>query len=234
MYESLRGRVSRIISVGVSSVIGAIEGISPEGVMEEAISEVNAAVQDVKDELGRVLAAKHMANKRLAEKNIRHEELDGKIAVAVAESRDDLAEAGISHQLDIEAQLPILRETVEDLNRKENELNSYISALHAKKREMQEELARLRSTRKSAPAGQGESSSPSAATGAGLGNVSTVDRKVSQASSAFERIMAQQTGLPSASPASLSDQAKLAELDQLNRANRINERLMALKATRKE
>lgn len=231
MYENLRGRVGRIISVGVSSIIGAIEGLSPEGIMEEAIQEVNAATQDVKDELGRVLAAKHMANKRVAEKTHRHDELNEQIAVAVTESRDDLAEAGIAQQLDIEAQLPVLKETLDDLARKEAELNSYTSALAAKKREMQEELARLRAAKTSAPASH--AGEKTAAAGGNLGDVSGVDRKVSQASSAFERILSQQTGLMPNSPANLSDQAKLAELDKLNRDNRIRERLMAIKAARK-
>lgn len=231
MYEKLRGRVSRIISVGVSSVMGAIEGLSPEGVMEETISEVNEAVLEVGDELGRVLAAKHMANKRLTEKTARHEELDEKIAFAVAESRDDLAEAGIAHQLDIEAQLPILRETVEDLNRKEQELHSYISALKAKKREMQEELARLRASRAATLTAAQDAGGTAAAGNPALGDVSSVGRKVANATSAFDRILAHQTGLP-ASSANLSDQAKLAELDQLNRDNRIKERLLAVKAAR--
>lgn len=233
MYENLRGRVSRIISAGVSAVIGAVEGLSPEAVMEEAIGEVNEAVQDVKDELGRVLASKHMANKRLSEKNARYDELDGKIALAVGEGRDDLAEAGIAHQLDIEAQLPVLKETLDDLDKKEGELNSYISALNAKKREMQDELAKLRaakaaSTRpESAAAGD-----PDAASGGK--NIGEVDRKVSRAASAFERLLARETGLPRNDSASLTDQAKLAELDKLNRENRIKERLMAVKAARKE
>ncbi len=230
MYEKLRGRVSRIISVGVSSVIGAIKGISPEGVMEEAIAEVNSAIHDVSDELGRILAAKHMANKRLAEKTAKHEELESKIALAVAENRDDLAEAGISHQLDIEAQFPILRDTVDDLSRKENELNSYIAALKAKKREMQEELAKLRASRSAAaPGAEGGAGTPGAAR---LGDVSSINRKVGEASSAFERILAQQTGIPSTAT-TLSDQSKLAELDQLNRDNRVKERLLAVKAARK-
>lgn len=227
MYENLRGRVSRIISVGISAVVGAVEGLSPEGVMEEAIQEINEAAQEVNDERGRVIASNYMANKRLKEKQASHEELERKIAVAVAESRDELAEAGIARQLDIEAQIPVLKEAADDLAAKETELNSFIAALNAKKREMQEDLAKLRASRAKSGSPVGTENGGNAKSGA---DMSAVDKKVARAASTFERIMAQQTGLPGAESASLTDQAKLAELDKLNRENRIRERLMAVKA----
>ncbi|MDR1611224.1 MAG: PspA/IM30 family protein [Planctomycetota bacterium] len=228
MYENLRGRVSRIISAGISSVIGSVEGLGPEAVMEEAIQEVNEAAGEVRAELGRTLAAKHLANKRLTEKNALHAELDDKIGVAVREKRDDLAEAGIAQQLDIEAQLPVLRETVGELSRKEQELESYVAALGAKKREMQEELSEFRKAKSATEGVAGRTDAPDAANKADLG---AVDRKVSRASSAFERIMGRETGLPAAAGTSLSEKAKLVELDQLNRDNRIRERLFAIKAS---
>ncbi len=234
MYDKLRGRVGRIISAGVSSIIGAIEGLSPEAIMEEAIQEVDEAAQEVRDELDRVLAAKHMAKKRLDEKNARHSVLDTQIATAVAEGRDDLAEAGIASQLDIEAQLPVLGETVGELEAKEKELHSFTSALAARKREMREELARLRSAKAAAPSESARAGAPAKPGAAPLpGDIAAAGRKANQASSAFERIMAKESGLPSSAP-SLSDQAKLAELDKLSRDNRIKERLAAVKAARKD
>lgn len=225
MSESISSRVGRIISVGVSAIVGAMEGLSPEGVMEEAIREVDEAALEVKAELGKVIASRHMANKRLMEKSVLHEDLNKKIALAVSESRDDLAEAGIARQLDIEAQMPVLRETVDDLTQKETELTSYIAALGAKRREMQEELAKLRAVQ--AQAGSSTQSTPA-------GPSSSADKKVSQAASTFERVMARQTGLPGIGNVTPAEQAKLLELDKLNRDNRIKERLMVFKAGREE
>ena len=51
-----------------------------------------------------------------------------------------LAEAAIAQQLDIEAQIPVLEATIADSGSKEKELEGYITALQAKKREMQDEL----------------------------------------------------------------------------------------------
>lgn len=233
MYENLRGRVSRIISVGVSAVIGAIEGLSPEMVMEEAIQEVEDAAREVRDELDRVLAARHMAQKRLDEKNAHRRELDGQIAVAVAEGRDDLAEAGIAQQLDIEAQLPVLNETLTDLAGKERELHSFISALDAKKREMGEELVKLRRAKAAAaPAAQAGAGGTAGAPGKLPGDVAGAGRKASTAASAFDRIMARESGLPQTFDASMADRAKLADLSKLARENRIKERLAAFKAAK--
>ena len=231
MYENLRGRVSRIISAGMSSIVNAFEGLSTEGMLEEAIREVDDAGGEVRNELDHLLASRHMAQKRLEEKTARLDELEEQIAVAVREDRDDLAEAGIAQQMDIEAQLPILNDTITQLNKKETELHSFISALEAKKREMREEMTRLRAVRASdaSAAADGAPQKPGTP-----GAVNQVKRKVSQAASAFERIISRETGLPGDAPAHLNDEAKLAELAKLSRENRIEERLAAFKAAKGE
>ena len=49
--------------------------------------------------------------------------------------RDDLAEAGIAEQMDIEARLPILENTIADCAAQEKELEGFIAALQAKTRD---------------------------------------------------------------------------------------------------
>lgn len=229
MYDNLRSRVSRIISVGVSAVIGAIEGLSPEGVMEEAIREVEEAMHEVRAELDRVLSSRHIANKQLIEKNNALQELEAQIQVAVNENRDDLATAGIAKQLDIEAQIPVLSDTLADLNAKERELHSFIEALDAKRREMKAELATLRKNKPASPASADarDGQSPAAP---GADNVRHIARKADNAVSTFERIMARESNLPLLEGSSLDQGAKLADLSKLSRENRIKERLAAIKA----
>ena len=60
--------------------------------------------------------------------------------MALTNERDDLAEAAVSNQLDIEAQIPILEHTITECGENERELEGYITALQAKKREMKDEL----------------------------------------------------------------------------------------------
>ncbi len=103
MKEKITGRVSRIISGGFNALLDAVENAAPEAVMEQALREIDEAIEEVRNELGKVIADKHMANSRLIQVNGKCEELAEKIERAVEENRDDLAEVAISQQLDIEA-----------------------------------------------------------------------------------------------------------------------------------
>jgi phage shock protein A len=222
MSESIASRVGRIISGSVNAVVTAVENVAPEIVLEEAIREVDSAIDQVRQELGKVSVAKHLANKRLAEENGKHETLAEQIATAIEQAREDLAEAGIAKQLDIEAQIPVLEAAITDAVSKEKELEGYIQALQAKKREMNEELKsflELKQQTAAMPVGEAGSAS------------SSLSAKVAKAESAFDRIIEKQTGLAGrAGSTDTESAAKLAELEELSRQNRIKERLAAFKA----
>ncbi len=221
MRESLTTRVGRIVSGSLNALMEAVENAVPEAVMEEAIREIEGAIDEVRAELGRVVANKHLANSRLTEENRKHKDLSGKIDVAVKEARDDLAEAAIASQLDIEAQIPVLQATISECAEQERELEGYIQALQAKRREMQEDLREYRHSRqeKPGPVIPGVQSSPS-----------YVEGKVEKAGSAFDRVLEKSTGMGSMSrPVDRVSAAQLAELEDLARRNRIQERLAAVK-----
>lgn len=224
MQESIAARVGRIVSGSLNALVGALENTAPETVMAEAIREIDGAIDDVRAELGRAVAAKHLANSRLAEENRRHQALTAQIESAVAQGRDDLAEAGIAGQLDIEAQIPVLERTIAEHAERERELEGYVRALQAKKREMQDELQEFLAARRAAGTAAGEA-------GLGLAQGAGVDARVAKAEQAFDAILRRQAGI---GPAGRSQDpglaAKLAELEELARGNRIRERLAALKA----
>lgn len=229
MKESLIGRVGRIISGSFNSLIDVIENAAPETVMSEAIREIDAAIDDVRVELGRVVAGKHLANRRLMEENRKHEDLGEKIELAVKEGRDDLAEAAISRQIDIEAQIPVLEATINDSGNNEKELEGYITALQAKKREMKEELRQYRESMKETTTFSSSNSDT------GIEASSDVERKVAKAESAFERIAEKATGIPGGGRmADRQTATKLAELEEMARENRIQERLAAIKGNVQE
>lgn len=226
MSESLTGRVGRIISGSLNALVDAVENASPETVMEQAIREVDLVVDDVRVELGRVVASKHLANKRLMDENQKHEDLAEKVELAVNQGRDDLAEAAISQQLDIEVQIPVLETTISECTNNEKELESYISALQAKKREMKEELLQFRQAQKESVAARPEGQSGSAAS-TGSNNAQS---RAEKAGSAFDRVFEKATGVPAGSqPSDRSTASQLAELEELARNNRIQERLAAIK-----
>lgn len=223
MKERLISRIGRIISGSFNSLLDAIENAAPETVMAEAIREIDAAIEDVRAEMGRTVANKHLANNRLMEENKRHEDLAEKIELAVNNQRDDLAEAAVAQQLDIEAQIPILEATIKECSDQEKELEGYINALLAKKRQMQEELRVYQKSRTDNPVG--DESAPSRDTAG-----DSVDGRVRKAESAFERIMEKATGLPGTPGGDRKTAVQLAELESMARKNRIQERLAAVKS----
>jgi phage shock protein A len=222
MSESLSSRVGRIIAGSFHALIDAVENAAPENVMEQAIREIESAIADVRVDLGKVEAQRHLSAKRLAEEGSRHELLSDQAQLALQQGRDDLASAAVERQIDIEAQLPILESRLTELAEDKGRLEGYISALLAKKREMREALSELRRAQ--------EQSGPPAGTPGAVANRDSAQARADRATDAFDRIFQRQTGLNGTRGASDRNAAQLAELEELARRNRIQERLAELKA----
>ena len=220
MSETLSRRVGRLVSGGFHALIDAAENLAPEAVMNESIREIERAVDEVRAELGKVLAQKHLAAKKMADESNRHEAIDANLQAAVDAGRDDLAEAGIAEQMDIEARLPILENTIADCAAQEKELKGFIAALQAKKREMQQQLQDWRAAQQSVGAGK--------AAGGNGSDLNRIARDAEKSGNAFDRVMGRQNSVHSSTDA--AQLAKLKELEDLSRNNRIAERLAALKA----
>ncbi|NRQ41843.1 PspA/IM30 family protein [Rheinheimera sp. YQF-2] len=219
MSESITRRVARLVSGSVNALVDAVENSAPETVMEQAIRELDVAIADTRSELGQQVAQKHLASKKLMEENSRYEALASQLEVAVANGRDDLAEAGIAEQMDIEARIPILEAAITDGTAREKELEGFVQALQAKKREMQAEL------RSFVQAQQASSQAASAAAQRG----DTAADRAGRASDAFGRVLEKASGI-AGRDTNLGNAGKLAELEDLARKNRVAERLAALKA----
>ena len=220
MSETLSRRVGRLVSGGFHALIDAAENLAPEAIMNESIREIERAVDEVRAELGKVLAQKHLAAKKMADESNRHEAIDANLQAAVDAGRDDLAEAGIAEQMDIEARLPILENTIADCAAQEKELEGFIAALQAKKREMQQQLQDWRAAQQSMGTGK---------TAGGNGSdLNRIAHDAEKSGNAFDRVMGRQNSVHSSTDA--AQLAKLKELEDLSRNNRIAERLAALKA----
>ena len=220
MSETLSRRVGRLVSGSFHALIDAAENLAPETVMNESIREIERAVDEVRAELGKVLAQKHLAAKKMADESNRHEAIDANLQAAVDAGRDDLAEAGIAEQMDIEARLPVLENTIADCAAQEKELEGFIAALQAKKREMQQQLQDWRAAQQSVGAGK--------AAGGNGSDLNRIARDAEKSGNAFDRVMGRQNSVHSSTDA--AQLAKLKELEDLSRNNRIAERLAALKA----
>jgi phage shock protein A len=224
MAESLRIRVGRIIAGGAHALLDKIEDAAPEAMMEQAIRGVAEVIDEVRAELGKVAANRHLAQQQHATLNKAHLDLAENVEHAIAEGREDLARAAVGRQLDIEAQLPVLENTLANLGKEETELKGYSEALLAKKREMQGALDSFRASRARAASPAGPASTASPARG-----------KLDDATNAFDKVFARHTGMTIMEHgASLEEAGKLKELDDMVRQNKINERLAQLKATKGE
>ncbi|SHF37109.1 phage shock protein A (PspA) family protein [Microbulbifer donghaiensis] len=218
MKEGLVKRISRLISASANALVDSVENATPQLVMEQAIREIDDAIAEVRDQLGKAEAAKYLSSKTLNDENNRHSALAEQIDIAVKESRDDLAEAAIAKQMDIEAQLPVLEKAIADADAEISELNAYIGALQGKKRDMREQLRDF--VVASEHAGNG-------ASGEQRGSSRSTADKVDQAEGAFSRVL-ENAGVPTTQ--SSADASKLAELEELARNNRIKERLAKIKS----
>ncbi|MBL8587574.1 MAG: hypothetical protein JNK46_03510, partial [Methylobacteriaceae bacterium] len=149
------------------------------------------------------------------------QQLTEKAQFALGQERDDLAEAALSRQVDLEAQIPLLEATRAEAEAEEAKLESCVAALVARKAEMEADLAAFESARRSAIF---EECAPERDKG--------VEKRVAAAEGAFDRAMKAQDGAGGPTRADRDTAGKLAELDRLGRHAKIAERLAALKAMR--
>jgi phage shock protein A len=221
MADSLRTRVARVIAGGAHALLDKIEDAAPVAMLEQSVREVDEVTDEVRAELGRAVANRHLAQQQHVHLNSEHHQLAAALATALAEKRDDLARSAIARQLDIEAQLPILEASLSQLAQEEKELSGFVDALLGKKREMEKAIRDFEASReraRSAVPGQGAP-----------GNA--VAGRLDAAQSAFDRTYQRQTGLdPASRNSSLEQAARIRELNDLVRENKISERLAALKS----
>ena len=221
MKESIRSRITRIISGTANSIVSKIEGLAPEAILEQAIREVDGAIDEVRVELGRVIAQKHHVTKAMSRLNDEHGKLDGQVETALGQERKDLAEAAISRQVDIEDQLPALENQIADIAIQEKELNQAVTGLLAKRHEMEEELFAFKKTRKEAARASGEG----VVSGPG-GSKGTPGADAEKAEKAFKRVLEDATGVRRGDLRTDDEErAKLVELADLSRKAKIEARL---------
>lgn len=221
MADTLRQRVSRVIAGGAHALLDKIEDAAPVAMLEQSVREVEGIADEVRSELGRTVANRHLAQQQHLNLNKEHELLGASIQEALNNGREDLTKPAIARQIDIEAQLPVLEGSLAELAAQEKELTGFVDALMGKMREMQTAIREFEQTRQQADS----------AANRGAGIATPVGAKLHAAQSAFDRTYQRQTGLDAAGRgATLEQAAKLKELGELVRENKINERLAALKA----
>ena len=219
MSESLVLRVKRLISGSVNGIVDALETNNAEVVMREAVREIERATDDVREELARTMSTRHQTNRLLERSKTKLAELGERAKLAVDQARDDLAEAALSRQLDLEAEIPVHEAKIVELTAKQTELEGYVAGLTTRKREMEKDIAAFASASDAAARAAG-----CAAPGASV--ATKAEHRADQAQRAFERAM----NTPAGSRPDHETTARLHELDRLSRSNKVAERLAQLKS----
>lgn len=220
MADTIATRVSRIIAGSAHALLDKAENLAPDAVMAQSIREIDQVIGEVRVDLGKAEAGKHLVLSQIAKLNTEHEKLDEQVEVAVAQERDDLAGAAIGRQADIEDLLPVLQKSLDEQSERAKELESFIVALNAKKRELDQTLTEYQATIAN------QVNTP------GASGASDRQARVEEAESSFGRVLSRQTGAAGLVSGVNSDAGKLKELAEMQRSNRIAERLAAVKASR--
>jgi phage shock protein A len=231
MTDTIASRVTRVVGASVHALLDVVENAAPEASMAQAIREVDQATDEVRAELGRIEAVKHLATSSLNKLNSQNETLAGQVELAMSKGDEVLARAGIAKQVDIEDQIPVLQQSLQEAIARGKELEGYIAALLAKKREMNSALRDFLAARAAAQSPSAGSGANGPSPGSAQGSAQA---KVERAGSAFDRVLARQTGLTGVTTPLNPDASKLQELQDMARTHRIDERLAALKAAQRD
>ncbi len=205
IQEGILGRMGRVIAGMANAAIDGIEARTPQATVEQAIREIDKAIEEARGELGKDQAEAHRVGARIAEVEREARGLDEKIALALKGNREDLARAGVARQVDLEAQLVALRRAGDDIAGRIDEGSRGLAAARAARRDAEARLAELR---KSVPE-QG----PGAGKAARRGGPS-----IEASLNAIERV----TGVPGKPD---TGGAEMDELERIHRDNQIEERL---------
>ncbi len=221
MGESIFLRVRRLLSARVEDSIDAMERADSDSTMREAIRQVDRAIDEMRTDQEKALTRRLQAARQQRLFVAKIEELTDKARFALGESREDLAEAALSRQVDLEAQIGTLETAQVSAREEEDRLEEGLTALRGRKKQMEEALAAFLIARQEAATG-GD---------AGVEAARHIERQVDNAEAAFDRAL---TGAGGVGFTRGDAQAinRVAEIDTLQKRATVAERLNALKASK--
>jgi phage shock protein A len=218
MTESIFQRVRRILSGRIEDTVDAMERANSDGTMRESIREVDRAIDEVRSDQENAMTRRLQAARQHTMIVAKVEELTDKAKFALQEGREDLAEGALARQVDLESQLGQL-DQIQVLAREEEEkLEDSLSALRARKQQMEEALAAYMIARADASLG-GDN---------GLSNSRGIEKTVNHAESAFDRAMTGAGGIGFTRGDAKSINS-VAEIDTMQKSATVAQRLAALK-----
>ena len=221
MGESIFLRVRRLLSARVEDSIDAMERADSDSTMREAIRQVDRAIDEVRSDQEKALTRRLQAARQQRLFAAKIEELTDKAGFALGEGREDLAEAALSRQVDLESQIGALEAAQFAAREEEDRLEEGLNALRGRKKQMEEALTAFVIARQEAATG-GD---------AGVETSRHIERQVNSAEAAFDRALtgAGGVGFTRGDAQTIN---RVAEIDTLQKRATVAERLNALKASK--
>lgn len=222
MTDSIFVRVQRVVSGGVETALDAAERLGGVTVMRQAIREMDRAIAKARGDGEDALARRLHADHRLQDCRKQLATLKEQARFALSRSREDLAEAAVRRQIEVEAQVASFARAEAEAAAEERRLEESAAELKLRRRQMEEELRAFETAQRAASSCGEAPGSPDA----------RVKRQAERAEEAFERAMAAAGGMSGGRPSPEAG-AKVAELEELQKEAAIAERLAALRDTGK-
>ena len=221
MGDSIFVRVQKVVSGGLDSAVGAAEQLSGAALMRQAIRDMEDAIAKARAQAEAAREKRLQAEYRIAAAREQLATLKEQTRFAMSKGREDLAEAAIARQIEIEGQAASLAATQQEAAEEERRLEESRTALNLRKGQMEEELAAFQSARRAAAFDAVSPSRPEA----------RLEQRAEQAETAFRRAMAAAGGV-SGEASTAETAARIAEIAALQKEAAVAERLAALKAGR--
>jgi phage shock protein A len=212
VHEGILARMGRLLAAIASETIDNAENSNKVALVKQAIREIDAGADEARHALGKSRAEEFRLKRRREELDAEIAGLTDKIRLAVAESREDLARAGVARQIDLESQGTALERAMDFIELEIDEQTKALQAMLGARREAETRLADLEASLE-------KHSSQETGRAAGATKTVSPDR----AMAAIARV----TGVPAASVAS---DKELDELDRLHREKEIAARLERIKS----
>jgi phage shock protein A len=212
VHEGILARMGRLLAAIASDTIDSAESSNKVAMVKQAIREIDAGADEARQALGKSRAEEFRLKRRREELDAEVAGLTDKIRLAVAESREDLARAGVARQIDLESQGTALERAMDFIELEIDEQTKALQAMLGARREAETRLADLEaSLTKHAPQETGRV--------AGATKTVSPDR----AMAAIARV----TGVPASGT---PGDKELDELDRLHREKEIAARLERIKS----
>ncbi len=143
LHEGILARMGRLLAAIASQTIDNAENLNKVALVKQAIREIDAGADEARYALGKSRAEEFRLKRRREELDAEVESLDQKIRLAIAESREDLARAGVARQIDLESQTIALERATDFIELEIDEQTKALQAMLAARREAESRLADL-------------------------------------------------------------------------------------------